>query len=90
MVDYLDKCFFTNKKKNVYFSLIQSHRDSSYEWSQMFFVGEIRKIIEPVFVIGNCYCIYPKYLAHCRQNRLPHTIYWKSPILILGTSCSEI
>ena len=23
-------------------------------------------------------------LTHCRQNELPHTIYWKSPISILG------
>ena len=31
----------------------------------------------------------PTYLAHCILNRLPHTIYWKSPILILGTSGYE-
>ena len=24
------------------------------------------------------------YLTHCRLNRLSHTIYWKSPISILG------
>ena len=30
------------------------------------------------------------WLAHCRLNRLSHTIYWKSPILILGVSSYEI
>ena len=29
-------------------------------------------------------------LTHCRRNRLSHTIYWKSPISILGTSGYEI
>ena len=29
------------------------------------------------------------YLTHCRLNRLSHTIYWKSPISILGTSSYE-
>ena len=29
-------------------------------------------------------------LTHCRLNRFSHTLYWKSPILILGTSDSEI
>ena len=28
--------------------------------------------------------------SHCRLNRLSHTIYWKSPISILGTSSCEI
>ena len=30
------------------------------------------------------------HLTHCRLNRLPHTIYWKSPISILGMSVYEI
>ena len=30
------------------------------------------------------------YLTHCRRNRLSHTIYWKSPISILGMSGYEI
>ena len=29
-------------------------------------------------------------LTHCILNRLYHTIYWKSPISILGTSGYEI
>ena len=29
-------------------------------------------------------------LTHCRLNRPTHTIYWKSPISILGTSIYEI
>ena len=29
-------------------------------------------------------------LTHCILNRLSHTIYWKSPISILGTSGYEI
>ena len=29
-------------------------------------------------------------LTHCRRNRLSHTIYWKTPISILGTSSYEI
>ena len=29
-------------------------------------------------------------LNHCILNRLSHTIYWKSPISILGTSGYEI
>ena len=29
-------------------------------------------------------------LTHCRLNRLPHTIYWKSPISFLGISGYEI
>ena len=35
----------------------------------------------------------PEYtydLLHCRLNELPHTIYWKSSISILGTSGYEI
>ena len=31
-----------------------------------------------------------KTLTHCILNRLSHTIYWKSPILILGMSGYEI
>ena len=27
-----------------------------------------------------------KYLTHCRLNELPHTIYWKFLISILGMS----
>ena len=36
--------------------------------------------------------IYSKIplLTHCRLNRLTHTIYWKSPSSILGTSGYEI
>ena len=30
------------------------------------------------------------FLTHCILNRLSYTIYWKSPILILGTSGYEI
>ena len=33
---------------------------------------------------------YDKQLTHCRLNELPHTIYWKSPISILGMSGYEI
>ena len=29
-------------------------------------------------------------LTHCILNRISHTIYWKSPISILGTSGYEI
>ena len=29
-------------------------------------------------------------LTHCIMNRIYHTIYWKSPISILGTSGYEI
>ena len=29
---------------------------------------------------------YSNTLTHCRRNRLSQTIYWKSPISILGTS----
>ena len=29
-------------------------------------------------------------LTHCILNRFSHTIYWKSPISILGTSGHEI
>ena len=29
-------------------------------------------------------------LTHCRLNSLSHTIYWKSPISILGMSSYEI
>ena len=35
------------------------------------------------------YC-YIYYLTHCVRNRLSHTIYWKSPISILGTPGFEI
>ena len=40
-------------------------------------------------------CCSPMYnasflITHCRLNRLSHTIYWKSPISILGTSGYEI
>ena len=30
------------------------------------------------------------HLIYCRLKRLSHTIYWKSPISILGTSGYEI
>ena len=33
---------------------------------------------------------YLDTLTHCRLNRLSYTIYWKSPISILGTSSYEI
>ena len=29
-------------------------------------------------------------LTHCRLNELTHTIYWKSPISILGRSGYEV
>ena len=29
-------------------------------------------------------------LTHCILNRLFHTVYWKRPILVLGTSGYEI
>ena len=32
----------------------------------------------------------PVTIVHCRLNRLSHTIYWKSPISILGTAGYEI
>ena len=48
-------------------------------------------------VRGYLKCLfYPKYfdilpcLTYCRLNRLSHTIYWKSPISILGTAGYEI
>ena len=31
-----------------------------------------------------------QHLTHCRLNRLSHTIYWKTPISIFGTSDYEI
>ena len=31
-----------------------------------------------------------RVLTHCILNRISHTIYWKSPISILGTSGYEI
>ena len=34
--------------------------------------------------------MYSVPLTHCILNRLSHTIYWKSPIAILGTSSYEI
>ena len=34
--------------------------------------------------------VYHFILTHCRLNELPHAIYWKSPISILGTSGYEI
>ena len=37
--------------------------------------------------IESCWkCCAPAHLTHCRLNRHSHTIYWKSPISILGTS----
>ena len=35
-------------------------------------------------------CISDTFLTHCVWNRLSHTIYWKSPISILGTPGYEI
>ena len=37
-----------------------------------------------------CLSEYSQILTHCRLNRFPHTIYWKSPISILGASGYEI
>ena len=34
--------------------------------------------------------VYPFTLTRCRLNRLSHTIYWKSPISILGMYGYEI
>ena len=34
--------------------------------------------------------VYDIFLTHCILNRLSHTIYWKSPISILGMSDYEI
>ena len=42
----------------------------------------VRQTLQSVF--------YLYILTHYRLNRLSHTIYWKTPISILGTSCYEI
>ena len=34
------------------------------------------------------FLLHYKALTHCILNRLSHTIYWKSPISILGTCMS--
>ena len=39
--------------------------------------------------IEEFYFYYPA-LTHCIPNELTHTVYWKSPISILGTSGYEI
>ena len=43
-------------------------------------LGKSRELITLLFVV----------LTHCRLNRISHTIYWKSPISIFGTSSYEI
>ena len=41
--------------------------------------------MDRIFGIGNAaFTIFT--LTHCRLNELPHTIYWKILILILGMS----
>ena len=34
--------------------------------------------------------VYSIFLTHCIRNRLSHTIYWKSPISVLGKPGYEI
>ena len=34
----------------------------------------------------SCHCLQGQPITHCRLNELPHTIYWKILILILGVS----
>ena len=45
--------------------------------------GEIEKVIQELLSDT-------PPLTPCLLNRFSHTIYWKSPISILGTSCYEI
>ena len=35
-------------------------------------------------------CNSKRFLTHCILNRFSQTIYWKSPILVLGMSCYQI
>ena len=49
----------------------------------------------PLIQEGQLSIVWEKYvhrcwLTHCILNRLSHTIYWKSPISILGTASYEI
>ena len=44
-------------------------------------------VLEHRFLLGMVHIIK---LTHCILNRLSHTIYWKSPIPILGTYSYEI
>ena len=45
---------------------------------------------EDTFSLVTAQMLYHPVLTHCILNRLSHTIYWKSPISILGTSGYEI
>ena len=42
------------------------------------------------FKVGKCICSGKRNLTHSILNRLTQTIYWKSPVPILGTSGYEI
>ena len=43
-----------------------------------------------VYLLGFLIYCQCRPLTHCIRNRLSHTIYWKSPISILGTPGNEI
>ena len=47
------------------------------------------KVVSLAKMMG-IYLMYLATLTHCILNRLSHTISWKSPISILGTSGYEI
>ena len=51
-------------------------------------VYEILDHLQLLYMYGKLYANF--VLTHCILNRLSHTIYWKSPISILGTSHYEI
>ena len=55
-----------------------------FSWS-LSFMTKVKPQVQFLFNGIECKC-----LTHCILNRVSHTIYWKSPISILGTPGSEI
>ena len=48
------------------------------------------ELLELAMSRGKIIQVHHNLLTHSRMNRLSHTIYWKSPISILGTFGHEI
>ena len=53
----------------------------------LFLLLECQTLVKNVVVSSAVYCVQQgQCLTHCRLNELPHTIYWKILILIIGMS----
>ena len=61
-----------------------------YSNTHLSYETEFVSVDRPQWSLHGKLLCWQAVLTHCILNRLSHTIYWKSPISILGTSSYEI